>query len=418
MVGSARAASLGRSTIIGGVDVDATLLRLISPAMAAAREALRRMDDDDVPARLRRVRASAARTLPPPLAAVLVDALDEDEALRNAALDRLDDDAPGVAVARFFLTRPDGWEEELDLILAEERARAEEADAADREAELARLRSRAEADAGRIAELRKEVADLTARVAEERRRRSSAVADAVDRARTEASHEVDRLGRRVSELEPLAERLAETRERLASARDEVLALRRRPTGPAPEERPDEGWVGDALGLARHADEVFAAARARIHPAGETRAASDGSAVDPDELEPVLPPGVRPDSADAVDALLGWRGVVLVDGYNLAGELGADLEDPARARDLVRRVVERFEARGGASVVVVFDSAEGEGERPGEVFVADADEELRRRSSVEPGRTVVVSNDREVIEGVTAAGAVAVWSTALAQWAGR
>ena len=77
---------------------------------------------------------------------------------------------------------------------------------------------------------------------------------------------------------------------------------------------------------------------------------------------------------------------------------------------------RAVARGPISIV--FDSAEGEGEKPGETYVADADAELRRLAREAPETTVVVSDDREVIEGVTEAGATALWSQALVEWLGR
>ncbi len=390
-------------------------IALLAPAIRAAREALRRLDDDEVPARLRRVRSSSARRLPKPLAVGLLTALDEDESLRSRALDRLADDAPTAGVARLWLRRPDGWEQEFADVLGEEAVRSAADVEAGLRAEIERLEGQREADAGKLADLRRAVGDLEGRIAAERHRRGEAVAQAV----ADVSAEAAGLRRRLADVTEERDAVAGERDRLAErldeARSELLELRRQRSEPAPVAA-DPGWATEPLGLARRADEVVAAARARIDRSAEPTPPT-GPAPGPDP-GPALPPGVAPDTAEAIDALLGWSGVVAVDGYNLAGALGADLGDPPAARDAVRRVADRFRARADGRLLLVFDSADGEGTRNGELFVCDADEELRRLAASQPASTVVVSDDREVIEGVTRVGGVAVWSAAMAAWAAR
>ena len=83
------------------------------------------MEPEDVPASVHRVARSTARRLPPPLARSLAEALDEDEWLRDKALEAwpdADPDAasPKLAASALFLLRPDGWEERVEGIVAAE----------------------------------------------------------------------------------------------------------------------------------------------------------------------------------------------------------------------------------------------------------------------------------------------------------
>ena len=86
--------------------VDSIPLDLVAPAIKAARAALRRLDEDDVPARLRKVAAYQGGRLPAPLARKLLAALNDDEWLRGKALEELTDASGG---AQLFLERLDGW---------------------------------------------------------------------------------------------------------------------------------------------------------------------------------------------------------------------------------------------------------------------------------------------------------------------
>jgi hypothetical protein len=52
---------------------------LLEPAIRAARKAIADIEIADTPAALRRMKASSARILPPPLAASLIDQIDKDD---------------------------------------------------------------------------------------------------------------------------------------------------------------------------------------------------------------------------------------------------------------------------------------------------------------------------------------------------
>jgi len=83
------------------------------------------------------------------------------------------------------------------------------------------------------------------------------------------------------------------------------------------------------------------------------------------------------------------------------------------------------ARGALRVVVVFDGADEEAEprMPGGRLAVRfsagriADDEIVDLARNTPGPVVVISDDRAVRERAERTGAVALWSRALAEWAG-
>lgn len=392
------------------MEYDAAAIEVLAPVIEAARTALRKLDKDDVPARLRQVAGSGARRLPPPMATSLLEALDEDEWLRSKAARQAKDSA----LAAWFLERKDGWESVIGEEIEAVRARMTERAAEAQEREVASREAKTAAEAEKAADLRRQLAKLRQEAAGEGRRRAAAIADAVATHRADnaqARQEVTKAQDALADVEERAARLERQLERTKA--DLLTALRSAPTDAG--DAGGSAWAGDGRSLARHADEVFAAARARLEAPPETIEPAEPQ--DPGAPGPPLPKGIAPDAPEAVDAVLAWSGTVLIDGYNLAGTLGADLNEPGAARAEVWTVVNRL-ARGAGDVVVVWDSSFGSDARTGEVFVPDADEELRRRARLDPAGVVVVSNDREVIDGVTAAGSVAIWSTAVADWCSR
>jgi hypothetical protein len=77
------------------------------------------------------------------------------------------------------------------------------------------------------------------------------------------------------------------------------------------------------------------------------------------------------------------------------------------------------------LTVVYDSSiDGDPVSTGRVTVCfadpgrSADEEIVALAEHTPGPVVVISGDRSVREGAEAAGALALWSSALADWATR
>lgn len=391
-----------------------TSVDVLRPAIEAARVVLRRRDKDDVPASLSRVAASSARSLPPPLAITLLEALDDDPDLREASAKEVGS-GPEVTAARAFLTRPDGWEEIVEEATAAASTAAAEREAATLRAELSRMTERRDAERDRVRRLQQELSIARDDLATEVERRAESATRSAAEARDRADDAAARLDEVSAALAAVTAERDELRGRLERSRAELERRRRPETPVAPV--PAGGWAGDARALARHADEVFAAARARIADPGGWAVPSGGVIEQGAPSHAVLPPGIRPDTAEAVDAVLGWAAHVYVDGYNLAGALGA-LGEPSSARTAVRDGVDRMRALSRSPISIVFDSAEGDGDRPGESYVADADAELRRLAALDPTSTVVISDDREVIEGVTAAGATALWSQAVVEWLRR
>jgi hypothetical protein len=395
---------------------------VIGRALEAARAVLRDLDPDQVPASLRRV-VGHAGDLTPPLADRLAREIDRLEWLRHQAAEswpEADHSSPGAdRASALFLLRPDGWPVDFLKEVAESAAGAAAAtgrretravDDLDRKLEVARDKTKAAAR--EIVELRRKIAELERALRAPDRERAAAEARDQEAARLEA----ERHSARVTDLE---RRLAETEATLRAAREEIRSVK---VGRAEAERRlaavrhAGSWADrDPLDLAVHLDAVAAQARPRpVHEGGM-------------EVLPVptLPKGVRPDRADAIDALLRLPGplAVLVDGYNAGMALGR--ASPGEVRGRLEDVLRRLRRLGGRgfTVTVVWDSAsEMEGRRIPEGLDVrfaptgvPADDILVDLASA-ASRPVVVTNDREVRERAEAVGALTLWSTALVEWA--
>jgi hypothetical protein len=392
---------------------------LYGPALDAARAALRGMDESEVPAPLRRVAASSARRLPAPMAARLRGALESSEWLRGKALEAWEeadpnDPDPRSAASALLLRRPAGWEERVAAIRVAEAHR-------DRERRIAELERANAALAARLAEAEH-------RLEEERRRTEEARAAAAEfSAAGKAARRIDpaagwqkrlheaegRLADATGERDELAAALTEADERIQTLR---AKLRRAPRASRPGEAAGPALFGRGtpLELARTLDLLAEVVRTPA-PAGRRK---------PPAPRFAFPVGVRPDRAEAINWLLAREEAVtvLLDGYNVAHEL-----DPSPT-GTTRRRVEHLAARlrrlaeGPRRVVVFWDSAAETDRRSVsgvEVqFVPSADAAIVEAARVLRGAVVVVSSDREVRERSEAAGARAVWGSALVEWEGR
>ena len=150
---------------------------------------------------------------------------------------------------------------------------------------------------------------------------------------------------------------------------------------------------------------------------EWRLATGGS--DPADVVARGMPDVEPARRRAVDPalLLDWLGLpgahLIVDGYNVTKTGYPDLS-LADQRDRLVRSSAALAARTGAEITVVFDGAAVVAAAPSVRGVrvmfsppgVIADDVVRRLAAAEPaGRvTVVVSSDREVVDGVRRSGA--------------
>ena len=390
----------------------------LATVIATARRELADRDADDVPARLRKVAASSARSLPPPLEKAVVDALVADDEFRTAVARRWEDDGEDDIVGSIFLDAPD---RAVPLI-----ARLADADELRETQEL-------------LDKAHAEVADLTGRLKEARTR----TADVTDRARSDlaALKATDKAARRTleraaneatSDLEEAHSRLAEQDGLLAAANDRVTFLEaaierqavreRRRSQPSPGSRPAIGPPS------RDPEAIAAAIDAWERALRPYRAPRAEAATETERRSLTIPPGVAPDAPEALDGLIE-QGIELavVDGYNVSGaHIGEGFAGP-EGRAAVEQLATTLSRRAAAPVTVWFDAMGVEG-RPS--FATDIGVEIRfaqdhsaddaivdevRRTTA---RVVVITNDRELRERVAAEGAVAVWSDALIAWANR
>ena len=408
--------------------VDQTADRLFRRALEAAAKALRDLDADQVPADLRRV-AGRPLPLPPPLALSLLKGIDRYDWLRQKALVAWPEaDAKGVGpdqASALLLLRPPGWVARvigLAAGLGGEEARGAGADLAQRlEAALAEAeewKRRAPSDKEQCQRELRDAQDLL--VAERTARKALQAAPA----RAEAARDAE-LERLASDLSAQA---AERDAARAEARrlKEALAEERRRRAAAEAELTEAGgsasWAGDPLSMAVHLDWSAAMARPRV-----VAAAATGPG---DEPGLRLPEGVRPDQKGAIDWLVqrSEGGTLVVDGYNAAFKM-VPSRDPAAGRARVVMVLDRLRrvARGPWRVVAVFDSRDevcADEALPATIEVrfttgeGGADREIAALVASLTGPRVVLSSDREVRETAGEAGALTLWSEALAEWSKR
>lgn len=381
----------------------------LQEAVAAARKALRDRDDADVPAKLKKVWASSARRLPPPLTKRLLTELDHDDALREEAAALLPADASRAST--LFLHRPDGWRSDLDV----EQARLAAED---------RKRSSVKVDQ-RIADLERAVEAARAKAKAEKQRADEASAAArqrISESRRDVKEAGRRAQRRADELERHLEQVKREREVLAGEvarlRDELKAVKlAKPRGGSASRSVERSPIGSDPGeIASLLDDVMHRV-ARDHRPIERAPALGGRLA--------LPPGIAGDSPDAVRWLLGagHPQVWLIDGHNLAYRLDASrFTDPSLRNDIADAVAAlRRRAAGPLKATIVFDTRATVGDAivtgPGVevIFVNDADRELERLAGVHQGAAVVISSDEEVRTAADAHGSLSLWSDALVEY---
>ena len=386
---------------------------MLQAAIAATRQALRRLEEDEIPARVRAV-AKRSGKLPAPLASSLIAELDRNGWLREIALeeleaDRLDTEKGEASVE--FLRREAGWEERLAALAEETQSRLDEKS-------WHRLEQELEAARREVESLRRQL------------RRAGRLAGQAAQAKKEP--EPTASGGR--DLQKLRATLSSTEKALAvseAARQELLTeirqlqervetlLRRRPDKASPRPAPAGGMRRGPIELARDLD-------ARLHalsvPPGRTAPPPSFPEAEPSG-PPSIPTGVRPDTAAAIEWLLSYPQplTVAVDGWNLAFQLK---NPPGRKeRGLLEAAVGRLSHRsaGKRRLLVLFDSRfDVTGTYPGthpevEVqFPASADEALIKLAGEVPS-LVVITSDRRVREEASRAGAIGLWGEALVDW---
>jgi predicted RNA-binding protein with PIN domain len=379
--------------------------------------------------------------LPDRALAAVRKALDDEEFLARvasvaevpAAAEQLD------RASMLFLTRPEGWTEELDALAATASAAAEEERAARDDRSATRRAERAEAAARRAEEAaqraRRELARVEPALAEERRLRRAA-----EQALTRTARELAAANERA--LAAAAE-VAEVREQLvaiAGQRDELERRLASAASPAPV-LPDPAPARAALVAARSAagdlHRALEEAAAALLPPGVGGAVPAAPAPPPtrsvaaSSRRPlVLPPAVFDDSPEAAAHLVRAPGaLLLVDGYNAAMAIWPGLDVTEIRLRLIDALTE-LAARTGVRVHVVFDGADLAGAVPpprsGPVRVSfsdagtEADDVILALVESLPTSVpvLVASSDRRVQDGARGLGANILSSGQLGAVLGR
>ncbi|CAN5806180.1 hypothetical protein BH23ACT5_BH23ACT5_11890 [soil metagenome] len=381
---------------------------LLRPAVDLLRAALRQMDDDDVPANLRSLTDSSARRLPPPLLRRALEELDRSEWLRTETIAHSPPE-PGTAAAA-FLERPRGWESKVGKLTEAAEISRKLDDAATVERRLAEAVTTIGRLEDRIARLQGEVAGAHRDAKELNRTRLAAAESARRRAEEESARHARTVEEAAGRQARLEERLAETETRVEMLR-QLLEKERRASPPVDGHGASRGWFpSDPKGMAVELDRIAVAV---TRPPPTARAVVAGRR----RSRLRLPGGIRPDRPEAVRLLAGEAPTWLIDGYNVAFHLGGGPDATSRAR--VQAGAARLVSAGAprSRAVVVFDSAVEESDESGDrrvriVYAESADEWILERAG--PG-DVVVSSDRRVRDGAERAGALGIWSEALAGW---
>lgn len=401
-------------------------LRLVlGPAIDAARAALRDLDDEDVPGRLRAISKRGDGTLPVPLVKTLLRRIDEDDWFRDKVIESFDRLGTKDPVSAAYLNREPVWWIAVAESVATQAAAGDEDRVRQLQAKLEEARTRSRSERAKIKSLKRQAADagkdaqavvaerldpLKAAVAEARSACDRAESRAVGlRADVEEAHEEQRE----------AERLAAVySEQIRSAKREIAGLRRSVEAGASESIPR-----DPFEIARWLDR----ATATLNPFRDADTALSNVEGTEGDREPAVPAGVAPDSAASIEALAGLDGVtILIDGHNVLGVLDASTMATGRARrELVTGLGKLDRHLGEVTIEVVFDSDLVDGrpitvtESGVVVRFADADviaDDVLVDLAAEHGSTaIVISDDREVRDRSARHGATVLWAKALAAW---
>jgi predicted RNA-binding protein with PIN domain len=317
--------------------------------------------------------------------------IDHDSDYRSTVAAEVDEQRVGRA-GWLWLTRPDGWEDELDRLRADADADAaaasDEREERDARRRLAAARAAAERATAAATAREQEAAEIRADLVEERtlRRaleaRITALETDLDAARDERARAIRQLKQKEAVLARRTEEAKQTVARLKELHEQPRSTDSAVTEPDPASSLDPAALVDGIqAAARRANELIDALRDLEAKAQEANRGTDGAplsatadASDPDScddgpgdwpqtptrrLARALPGGIRDDSVEAVEHLLRIQGVVLaVDGYNVSMTGWPDMPVAEQRRRLVLALGDAA-ARTGTQVEVIFDGAEVE-----------------------------------------------------------
>lgn len=400
-------------------DPSAALRPAVEAALEVARQGLLLNPPASPPAGLRRFLSFSKLSVPAVRAIAKVVDADDDFRLKVAA--NVDEADVGRS-SWIWLTRPEGWEEELAALEAERTASAEAVAEARNERRARRKLAAAQEAAERSAESARQAGEeaehLRAELTEARSRTAALEQEAADLRDTLTTLQDER-NRAVRELKDVEARLADkaadhnrARERLRALEAEMASLGEgagpvtprhsalqqpasqtaAPQAAAPQESAGETTVpplreltemlqeavsgaemvaealarlGDQLATSQRDQAAGTAIARQSTPAGRppsrsTEAVGPSERISPEKRQPLkLPGGVLDDTVAAADHLVRSTGVlVLVDGYNVTMTGWPDLP-VAEQRAKLQRSLDGLAARTCADLEVIFDGAEVE-----------------------------------------------------------
>ena len=394
--------------------VDLAHRKRLRRVIEMARRELADLEPEQLPHRLRKVAASSAKVLPPPLENATVDVLVTDADFRGRVRDRWEEVGPDDPLGSSFLADPEGTLASMDEEGGAGRDLGHEI--AELQRELAAARESLAEAKRRVADVREAAAaDLANAKAADRASRAGLEAGAAS-ARREADEQRAAASERESESAALRSEVTELRSVIARFRTR-------------EQRRSEASERDASGPSKWSPPPVPADLATWLDAAERsmRPYRDRSVRHLDrqeEPELRLPKGVAPDHAEAVDAVIGLEPrIIIVDGYNVGGAIGGDFASRS-GRDRVLVLANSLARASLAEIHVVFDAVgrEGRGTISADLGVTvafatevSADDRIVHIVSERAG-SVVITNDRELRERCASLGALTIWADALVSWA--
>ena len=394
-------------------------IRTLSTVVRLARAELADRRPDDIPHKLRQVARSTGKGLPAPLARSLIGFIENDEPFRAAVRDRFETDGSEDSVARYFLEDPAGADEIVGLAAASgslEELRisleSEQRKVAQAEARLATAHERMERTRAEHAAEVAAVSDAAKRSRESLERQLEAARDDLVRASVEIERQSEAIRTLTEEADDLRARLSRREARDTRRLQGVSASVDRTPGPV--------VPNDSVGIAVMLDDLVRKLRYYRTPERRRSPSEAGSSAIS------IPLGLSPESSDALEAVLGQApGLLLLDGYNIAGGVSEDLVGIREGRDAaIRRAESLKRASPSTDVLVVFDAAGASGRGD---FVTDAgvrvafepltsaDDAIVELVRSAPPGCAVITNDRELQDRVSGNGAVVLFTTALLEW---
>ena len=228
------------------MDIAKQLRLVLGPAIDAARAALRDLDDDDVPGRLRAIAKKSDGSLPVPLVKTLLQRIDEDEWFRDKVIESFDRLGTKDPASSAYLNRVPRWWMAVAESVATQAAAETEGRIRKLEADLEEAQARSRSERAKTRALKRRVSDAE----KESQVVIAARLDPLKAAIVEARSECDRAETRAVGLRAEVEEAREERreaerigaayaEQVRSAKREVAELRRPVEAGASESIPRE-----------------------------------------------------------------------------------------------------------------------------------------------------------------------------------